>query len=53
VQLVYAYQARGDRAKMERALDYAVKLSPNPELRDALLELLVAPAETGPPPPQE
>jgi hypothetical protein len=31
---------------MERALRQAVKLSPNPELREALLELLVAPADS-------
>jgi hypothetical protein len=46
VQLVYAQQARGDREGMERALRQAVKLSPNPELREALLELLVAPADS-------
>jgi hypothetical protein len=46
VQLVYAQQARGDREGLERALRQAVKLSPNPELREALLELLVAPADS-------
>ncbi|MGH7527005.1 MAG: glycosyltransferase family 117 protein, partial [Gemmatimonadales bacterium] len=40
VQLVYAYQQRGDRERMERALVRAEKLSPNPELRAALLGLL-------------
>ena len=47
VQLVYAYQARGDRERMERALQLAVKLSPNPGLRQALLDLLEAPADSG------
>ncbi len=46
VQLVYAHQARGDREGMERALQQAMKLSPNPALRDALLELLAAPADS-------
>jgi hypothetical protein len=46
VQLVYAHQARGDRARMERALRWAVKLSPNPELRQALTDLLATPADT-------
>jgi hypothetical protein len=45
VQLVYAYQARGDRAAMERALRYAEALSPNPDLRAALLSLLQQPSE--------
>ena len=40
VQLVYAYQERGKREKMERALVRADKLSPNPELRAALLGLM-------------
>jgi hypothetical protein len=40
VQLVYAYQARGDRERMERAIAPASKLTPNPQLKDALLELL-------------
>jgi hypothetical protein len=46
VQLVYAHQARGDREGMERALGQAVQLSPNPGLREALLELLAAPADS-------
>jgi hypothetical protein len=46
VQLVYAHQAGGDRERMERALRYAVNLSPNPELRQALEELLLAPADS-------
>ncbi|MFL5515704.1 MAG: protein O-mannosyl-transferase family [Gemmatimonadales bacterium] len=45
VQLVYAYQAREDRKAMERALRYAEALSPNPDLRAALLDLLYRPAE--------
>jgi hypothetical protein len=43
VQLVYAYQGRGKREEMERALGYAAKLSPNPDLRQALLKLLYTP----------
>jgi hypothetical protein len=45
VQLVYAYQDRGDRKALERALRYAEALSPNPELRAALLDLLYRPTE--------
>ena len=44
VQLVYAYQARGDTARVRRAIDRAVRLSPNPEMRDALLQLSEQPA---------
>jgi hypothetical protein len=47
VQMVYAYQSRGDREQMERALARAEKLSPNPELRAALLQLLQEPVDTG------
>ncbi len=43
VQLVYAYSIRGDTANMERALDYASRLSPNPEIR-ATLQSLAEPA---------
>jgi hypothetical protein len=46
VQLVYAHQARGDRERMERALQYAVKLSPNPALQQALEDILAAPADS-------
>jgi hypothetical protein len=53
VQLVYAHQARGDREGMERALQHAVKLSPNPGLRQALEELLAAPGDSGLLPPTE
>jgi Protein of unknown function (DUF2723) len=45
VQLVYAAQARGDSAAMYRALRYAEALSPNPELRAALLALPDQPQE--------
>ena len=40
VQLVYAYETRDDPERMERAIAHASKLTPNPELRDALLRLL-------------
>jgi hypothetical protein len=40
VQLVYAYDARGDRERMERGIGYASKLTPNPQLKDALVQLL-------------
>ena len=39
VQLVYAYEARGDPERMERAISHAAQLTPNPDLRDALLRL--------------
>jgi hypothetical protein len=45
VQLAYAYQARNDRAAMARAVRYAEALSPNPDLRAALLSLLQEPSE--------
>ena len=41
VQLTYAFSAGGNEAKFGRALDYALRLSPNPALRAALLELQV------------
>ncbi|HEV8453966.1 MAG TPA: DUF2723 domain-containing protein [Gemmatimonadales bacterium] len=40
-QLAYAYSARGQYDKMERALDRAMQLTPNPALRAALAELRV------------
>ncbi len=40
VQLVYAYHGRGDREKAERALLAAGKLSPNPDMREALIQLV-------------
>jgi hypothetical protein len=49
VQLAYAYHARGDRERMERAVQYGMQVSPNPALRAALQELLLAPADTAPP----
>jgi len=41
VQLAYAYSSRGSDEKLQRALEYALKLSPNPAVRAALLELQV------------
>jgi hypothetical protein len=41
VQLAYAYSSRGEDKKLQRALEYALKLSPNPALRTALMELRV------------
>ena len=46
VQLVYAHQARGDRERMERALRHAVNVSPNPELQQALEQLLLTPDDS-------
>jgi hypothetical protein len=40
-QLAYAYSERGQYDKMERALDRAMRLSPNPALRAALAEMRV------------
>ena len=45
VQLAYAYSARGQEEKLNRALEYALSLSPNPALRAALMELQVRRAE--------
>jgi hypothetical protein len=45
-QLAYAYSARGQYDKMERALDRAMRLTPNPALRAALAELRVRGANT-------
>jgi hypothetical protein len=41
VQLAYAYSDRGNETKLQRALDYALRLSPNPALRAALADLRV------------
>ena len=41
VQLTYAFSARSEEEKLRRALDYALRLSPNPALRAALMELQV------------
>ena len=46
IQLVYAHQHTGDRERTERAMQAAVKISPNPQLRHALEELLAAPPDT-------
>jgi hypothetical protein len=40
-QLAYAYSARGQHEQMNRALDRAMQLTPNPELRTALAELRI------------
>jgi hypothetical protein len=52
VQLVYAHQGRGDAAAARRALAGALQLSPSPEMRDALLEMVEssAAADTATPP---
>jgi Protein O-mannosyl-transferase TMEM260-like len=42
-QLAYAYQARGDREAALKNLERASQLSPNPALRQALLNLLAEP----------
>jgi hypothetical protein len=41
VQLAYAYSSRGNGEKLQRAIEYALTLSPNPAVRSALLELQV------------
>ena len=48
VQLGYAYSDRGVTDKMQRALDYALKLSPNPALRAALTELRIRGIDSAP-----
>ena len=47
VQLAYAYSDRGQTEKMQKALEYALKLSPNPALRAALTELRVRGIDSG------
>ncbi len=47
VQLTYGFSARGEEEKLRRALDYALRLSPNPALRAALLELQVRGTDSG------
>ena len=47
VQLAYAYSSRGTEEKLGRALEYALKLSPNPAVRAALLELQVRGLDSG------
>jgi hypothetical protein len=41
VQLAYSYSSRSNEQKLQRALEYALKLSPNPAVRAALLELQI------------
>jgi Protein of unknown function (DUF2723) len=45
-QLSYAYSSRGQFDRMERSLDRAMQLSPNPSVRAALLELKVHGSDT-------
>jgi hypothetical protein len=40
VQLVYVYADRNDSTRMEKALETAARLSPNPTLKDALRSLI-------------
>jgi len=47
VQLAYASSDRGQADKMQRALDYALKFSPNPALRAALTELKIQGIDSG------
>jgi hypothetical protein len=46
VQLAYAYSGRALKEKMNRALDYALRLSPNAALRAALTDLRIRGADT-------
>ncbi|MGH7508714.1 MAG: glycosyltransferase family 117 protein [Gemmatimonadales bacterium] len=46
VQLAYAYSDRGEEEKLQRALDYALRLSPNPALQAALTELRIRTPDT-------
>jgi hypothetical protein len=46
VQLAYAYSDRGETDKLQRALDYALRLSPNRQLRAALTELRIRGQDT-------
>jgi hypothetical protein len=47
VQLAYAYSSRRNEEKLQRAFEYALKLSPNPAVRAALLELQVRGMDSG------
>ena len=47
VQLAYAFSDRGQKDKMQRALEYALNLSPNPALRAALMELRLRAIDSG------
>ncbi|HUF36394.1 MAG TPA: DUF2723 domain-containing protein [Gemmatimonadales bacterium] len=49
VQLVYAYLERGEREKAERAVQAAERLSPNPAMREALIQLVESPPAGGAP----
>jgi hypothetical protein len=46
-QLVYAYADRGERERMLRAADHARRLSPNPEVREALRYVAESVAASG------
>jgi hypothetical protein len=52
VQLVYAYEARQDRERMERAIAQASQLTPNAQLKDALLLLRRQSQGDSVPPPE-
>jgi len=47
VQLAHAYSDRGDEAKLRRALEYALQLSPNPAVGAALAQLRLRGADPG------
>ncbi|MEO8090224.1 MAG: DUF2723 domain-containing protein [Gemmatimonadales bacterium] len=47
VELAYGFSDRGQVDKMQRALDYAFRLSPNPALRAALTDLRIRGADSG------
>ena len=49
VQLAYAYSSRDNEEKLQRALEYALNLSPNPAVRAALRELQVRRLDSGTP----
>jgi hypothetical protein len=53
VQLVYAYRDRGDRERLERAFQRAIRVSPNARLREALQALVETPVDSTPPPAGE
>ena len=47
VQLAYAYSYRQNEEKLQRAVEYALNLSPNPAVRAALRELQVRGLDSG------
>jgi len=47
VQLAYAYSSRGIEDKLQRVLDYALRLSPSPAMRAALRDLQVRGIDSG------